>query len=65
MGWGAQVKHVDYCGDFLSECLFRSTRVDGAALWGFCGEEAFIIHPRQGKHLVPCQRGEHNLLSGD
>lgn len=29
--------------------LFRSTRVDGAPLWGFCGEGPLIIHLPPGK----------------
>ncbi|XP_072636776.1 breast cancer type 1 susceptibility protein isoform X3 [Canis lupus baileyi] len=28
--------------------VLQSIRVDGAPLWGFCGEGAFVIHPQQG-----------------
>ena len=41
--------------------LFRSTRVDAAPLWGFCGEGALVIPPQQGECLMPCQRGPHTI----
>lgn len=58
----AQVKCANYCGDFGLNILFRSARVDGATLRGFCGEGAFVIHPRRGKRLVLLSEREDTML---
>lgn len=55
-GRGPRLKVQITVGILSLNVLFRSARVDGASMWSFCGEGAFIIHLWQGKRLVPCQR---------